>query len=287
MSAELNVLFAGLPKTGKTSFLALLYIAIMRGKAPGLILGSFQDDREYAQSIANRLNRCEEATHTEVNEVRRLQLSLALGEARRQALLRIPDLSGETWEEVAVQREWSTALDASVRSSESALIFVHANRVDSHPSVATVRRGASALGADLAGTSKPVDGKPRAGATVSPTQVHVVDMLQLLAEERQVRPARAGLVVSAWDIVDQSIAPRAWLDREMPLVSQYVGANSDWLEFDVYGVSAQGGSFNDAASKEALCKEDALERAIIKDGRGQSTSIGTPIRWALRDDGAS
>ena len=76
-----------------------------------------------------------------------------------------------------------------------------------------------------------------------PTQVHIVDVLQLICEERSSRPTRAAILVSAWDLVDGK--PNDWLTRECPLVAQYAAANARWLDLTVWGVSAQGGSVPD------------------------------------------
>ena len=103
-SAQRQLLFAGLPYTGKTSFLAIFYLAVANS-AGRLRLGSYKDDREYLNEIAGRLMRCEKAVHTEMKEHRELSLSLELAESAEPVMLRIPDLSGETWEQ-AVNERW-------------------------------------------------------------------------------------------------------------------------------------------------------------------------------------
>ena len=110
-------------------------------------LGHHRDDREYLNEIAERLMRCEQAVHTEVDEERELCLSLSLGEDAEDAVLRIPDLSGETWEHVVTDREWSLEMEAEAQQSEGLLIFVHSTNIDAHPSIAQVDAAAEALGA--------------------------------------------------------------------------------------------------------------------------------------------
>ncbi|MEJ7785134.1 MAG: hypothetical protein WKF96_10055 [Solirubrobacteraceae bacterium] len=275
-----QILLGGLPKTGKTSFLALLYSAIANGQATGLALGHHRDDREYLNEIAERLMRCEEAVHTEVAEERELRLSLDLGDDKEEAVLRIPDLSGETWEHVATDREWSLEMEAEADRSEGFLIFVHSTKIDAHPSIAQVDAAAQALGAparSTAPTRKKVDSKP----ALPPTQVHVVDALQLICEERSSRPSRAGIVVSAWDLVDGT--PADWLARECPLVSQYAAANAGWLELRAWGVSAQGGKFGTKASRTRLAKLDTVDRAQVIHADGTPGNVADPVLWILRD----
>jgi Double-GTPase 1 len=280
--AERELLLAGLPKTGKTSFLALLYIAISKSRARDLTLGHFRDDHTYLNEIAQRLMQCEEAVHTEVDEGRELLLSLITGPDREEVTLRVPDLSGETWEHVASDREWSLDMEDQVRRSEGIIIFVHSTKIDAHPSIASVDAAAKALGAT---DGKATDTK-KARPDLPPTQVSVIDALQLVCEERSRRPSRAAIVVSAWDLV-KDVTPNEWLERECPLVAQYADANAGWLHLATFGISAQGGKFNTKSSREKLSKSDALERAAIVDGDGTEANVADPVLWILRTDGTS
>jgi hypothetical protein len=283
-SDQRELLLGGLPQTGKTSFLALLYIAITNGKASGLALGHHRDDRTYLNEIAQRLMSCGEAIHTEVDEDRELLLSLEVGVGREQAVLRIPDLSGETWEHVATDREWSTDMDDQVGRGEGIIIFVHSTNIDAHPSIAAVDAAAEALGETAAGPRSGLSADAR--AVLPPTQVHIIDALQLICEERSARPSRAAIVISAWDLVDD-VSPDGWLERECPLVIQYAAANANWLQLEIYGISAQGGRFATKAARAKLAKVDPLDRAQVVRGAGEEANVADPVLWILREAGRS
>lgn len=272
-----EVLLAGLPKAGKTSYLALLYTAIVQERTSDLLLGSYQDDREYLNRVSKRLLECNEAVHTEVAEQGQLSLSMLIGSSRIPARLRIPDLSGETWEQALHDRTWPESLEQAVRQAIGVLLFVHVTEFDAGASIVSVRQAEAALGQDEndVGTASIEDESTR------PTQVQVVDLLQLLCEQRARRPARVSVILSAWDLTKSSSTPSKWIESNTPLVDQYLSVNRPWLEAAIWGVSAQGGSFRDPKSRAKLLARDAIDRANVVDSAGAKQSVEAPVSWAL------
>src|SRR5437763_14610891 len=104
--AQRQLLMSGLQYMGKTTFLGIFYLALLE-EPKDLRLTSYQDDREYLNEIAGRLMSCTEAVHTEMDEHRELSLSLEIKDSGEPVALKIPDLSGETWEAAVVERYWS------------------------------------------------------------------------------------------------------------------------------------------------------------------------------------
>jgi Double-GTPase 1 len=281
-----QLLMAGFQETGKTSFLALFYTALVNRGTELLELASYQDDREYLNEINRRLLRCEPAVHTEMQEQRELALSLTVRRTGEPASLRIPDLSGETWDHAVLNRAWSRDTEQQVRESEAVLLFLHPDKIDAGPTIGALAEAVSALSGERqegSGADDPDTEQEAAAAMVGdpPTQVLLTDLLQLVVEQRGPRPARACLLVSAWDRLPQPSIPGDFISTNLPLLSQYISSNQDWLSVRTYGVSAQGGDFEDADSRHALVKEDAVERSFVVDGAGQSVTIESPVAWAL------
>lgn len=284
--SDVSVLFSGLPGTGKTTYLALLYLAISSGRTTDLRLGGYTDDREYANRIAKKLLACEEIAHTETAERRRLSLSLEIGAGRDPARLEVPDLSGETWEDAVYERAWPRWLEAAARSATGTLVFVHVTNFEAAPSIAAVHTNFRALGEEGGDPPPSADADPEGGVSHTrsrsqPTQVQIVDMLQLLCEERSARPARAGIVLSAWDLTDEHLTPSDWLKMNAPLADQYLRANRSWLSATVWGVSAQGGSFKDEPQRATLLEQDAVDRARVVAGDGTRCPVEGPLSWVM------
>jgi hypothetical protein len=292
---------AGLPGTGKTSFLALLWLAILRDRTPGLKLASFQDDRAYLNLIASRLERCDPAPHTEVGEDRVLALSLLVGEQEEPSLLRIPDLSGETWLDAAVDRHWPVRVEEQVTHSGGLLLFMHARDFDSGATIGQVNELAAVLDQDSVDAENAdgasVDaapresvvrgGRPEPNSTLKPrytppTQVALVDALQLICEHRGQRRARVSIVISAWDLAGEGVTPAAFITKNLPLLAQYLESSRTWLEVRVFGLSAQGGEFCDADVRDTLVRSDSIDRADVRDFDGKPIGVHEIALWSLR-----
>lgn len=278
------MLLVGPPKTGKTSFLALLWLAIANGRSKELALASHQDDRAYLNEIAERLQRCEPALHTEYGENRELHLHLLMGQAQDPVLLNVPDLSGEIWLETTYDRRWTSGLDSLARESAGLVIFVHARDVSAEP----MRNSVGAVTAALIGVGDSDEEQPGAGEHTDdhkqarPTQVELVDALQLICEQRGARPYYVAIVISAWDLVDgATLTPEAFVGRNLPLVHQYVSAHSSWLRLRVFGLSAQGGDFDQEEMRAELVHQDAVARSHVAAADGSEVEIHDVVMWAL------
>lgn len=75
-------------------------------------------------------------------------------------------------------------------------------------------------------------------------QVKIVDVLQGVAAFGNERRWTLGIVVSAWDVVKRQVGdltPDQWLERALPMVSQFLSSNPQYFLVRTFGVSAQGG----------------------------------------------
>jgi hypothetical protein len=275
------VLLGGLPSSGKTTYLALLYLAIVEGRANGLALGTYADDREYLNEISGQLQRCRPTIHTKVDEQGSLSLSLLVGDTERPILLTIPDISGETWEAALTERQLTNELDQRARAAVAVMIFVHA-KLEFDSGTTIVEANAADKSAGVAPTEDPGIHQLHHR---SPTQVELVDLFQILREERGPRPARACIVISAFDLVPKGVSPQDWVSSNLPLLHQYLDVNSSWLKAATFGISAQGGSFADDESIEVLTKQDALDRSSVFASDGAERKVEDPILWALGSHG--
>jgi hypothetical protein len=94
-------------------------------------------------------------------------------------------------------------------------------------------------------------------------QVKIVDVLQSIAAFGDEKQWTLGIVISAWDVVRKQmgdITPEAWLNRECPLVSQFLKSSDHNFKIKVFGVSAQGG--DPQAEGEKLRSFDAQSERV-------------------------
>ena len=311
------VVLAGLPATGKTSYLALLFHAIVEDRADGLSLGRFDDDREYITEISDVLLASNVADHTTIADEQNVTLSLSYDGV--DLVIDIPDLSGETWEHALVDRRWSPALDSDVADATGFMVFVHCKDINDGLTIVDAEQAAAAiLGDDDApideARAEPIEeegevpatdttdadrhGEHDAGADDADededeedeekhckqlTQVSLIELIQFFARANP-RPIRVSLVISAWDLEPKSLRPHQWLSKNAPMLAQFLEVNTDEVEATVWGVSAQGADLSDEQVRQKYKDKDPIERARIKAAGGAEVGVAAPLLWALRLD---
>lgn len=267
---ERGLVFIGLPDTGKSTYLALLYLAIWQGDGP-IKLGGVQDDRRYVNELSGRLFRCEPQSHTSFGNLEGLSLSIADGDGG--ALLQIPDVAGEAWDQALVDRSLPASIARQLASASGVCIFANVAQLVEDPTISAADHAAAALGAGKGMNEEFKD------ASVRATQVQLVDFIQIIRSLRESPLPRLTIILSAFDLVEDE-SPEEWVAMNLPLLDQYLRSNVD-LESRVFGVSAQGGDFRDASGKSALAEQKPLARAFAKMPDGTATSVLAPALWAL------
>lgn len=279
MRASENLLFIGLPGSGKTTFLAALWHVLSDGSgATSLRLTKLSGDRTYLNQIAMEWRECSQVLRTNLRAEQVVVLHLD-GEGFGAFDLSIPDLAGEAFEQQLSDRRMSRRHNAFVQEATGVMLFLHPD-VQKGTQLSVARR----LEAELPGAHEEA---PGAGVDntwspeLLPTQAKLVELLQLLLERTQ-RKLRVAVVVSAWDLVDKLGAPHEFVARELPLLQQFLEVNDDLFEYSIFGVSAQGGDITAAAEKQTLLElEDALKRIKVRQEQQTSQDITKPIAWLL------
>lgn len=282
MSNPANLLFIGLPGSGKTTFLAALWHVLSDGSsATTLKLTKLSGDRTYLNQITKEWRECSQVPRTNLQSEQVVVLHLD-GDGFGSFDLSIPDLAGEAFKQQLTDRRISRHHDAFVQAATGVMLFLHPD----------VRKGtqltvARELEATLTGIQK---GEPSASSAVPntwssemlPHQAKLVELLQFLFERTQ-RRLRVAVVVSAWDLVESlGRPPHSVVSRELPLLQQFLETNDDLLEHAVFGVSAQGGDITVASEKQSLLElDDALKRIRVRQDQDTVQDITKPIAWLL------
>jgi hypothetical protein len=78
-----------------------------------------------------------------------------------------------------------------------------------------------------------------------------------------------------------SILPDSWLEAHLPLLYQYLVANSSVVRFKIYGVSALGGDLQKDLKKLQDEQIPAKRIRVLDDTRALHNDLTSPIRFAL------
>jgi len=214
-------------------------------------------------------------------------VSMNLVDASGQPLrVTFPDLPGEAYQQMCEERVCETDV-AKVIQTGDVILFVHADTIRAPQWVLDEVSLSRALGIGVPEAAA-VPWHPR----LAPTQVQLVDLLQLLRRPPlDIGPRRLVVMLSAWDKArGEGLTPGAYLAAKLPLLNQYLRRGADGWTWRVYGVSAQGGEYDpiDAATArvpeaEHLRSLDRPSTRIQLVGEGTDThDLTEPLAWLMR-----
>lgn len=273
------VLATGLPRSGKTTFLAALWHVVSQQEiAPKLVLGKLEGSYSHLNGLRDHWLQRKEFERTKIGDQQSVKLNLKVAKSNAEFSLVFPDYSGE-----AFRREWrdrmcTQELATETRSAESILFFVHGDKFTQPWMLSDVLAAeGDKAEEDAAKPAVPTQWNPNKAAT----QVQLVELLQFLMQEPLgPRKRRISIIISAWDKVPAGTTPQGWLRARMPLLDQFVACNAESFEFGVFGVSAQGGDYKvDVARLDAFAEQS--ERIKVVGPAGESHDITEPLMWAL------
>lgn len=290
-----DLLVVGLPEAGKSTYLAALWELLDSDHIKSkLRLGNVSNtDRTYLNRIRDQWLKCEALLHTSTGDEQ--LLSIPLVDATGNAFeLRVPDLSGETFQRQWVEREWTPGFRDLAERATGCLLLVNPQKIV-EPSwleeAAFLEKALSEQGSteiESPATPPPTpEAQPKEDASTiipwspekSPTQVILVDLLQSLLRFKAGSPFKVAVIVSAWDLArGEGLNPDEWIRQRLPLLEQFLTSNRAQCLSDVFGVSAQWGDL--VKDKVDLQNADSPENRLICSVRGISDhDISAPVRW--------
>jgi hypothetical protein len=268
---------AGLPGTGKTTFLAALWhVAKSHEVAGSMRLEKREGDQEYLNLIANAWSKCAELERTPGEG--EMGVTILLRDPENNGIVRlcIPDMSGELFATQWETRSYTGAFADLLNEVGGCLVFLHPGKMIETQWIADANTTLEEWVGEEAEAEVPTGSDWE--AKTAPTQVQMVELLQFMAEVTCSR-LRLAVIVSAWDLVTESMTPAEWVEKRMPLLWQYITANPALYSASFMGVSAQGGERSDAALLE---HETASHRIRVHATGSKENDITHPVRWLMR-----
>jgi hypothetical protein len=286
-----SVLLIGVQDAGKTNFLSRLWIKLDAGSGI-LAKAGLPSDLDYLNSGADHLLKGEFAPRTpqDVHDTTEIPVKTTAPGLGFSGTLIVPDLPGEQVLSVYRTRQWSDEWESKIQDGCGCLLFV---RVDSKELKAPLdwMNCPTHFGSQLPSSAveKDDDGKEK-----PPTQVVLVDWLQFLRKAftnlvgGTYRP-RIGVVVSAWDLVandQKQLGPGAWIEANLPLLSQFIKTNGSNFDFQYFGVSVSSGNLDaDPEFKTSYLNGDPRAAGEVVHSLSGAIEIShdvtLPVAWAL------
>lgn len=272
-----SLLICGLPSSGKTTFIgALAHTVISQEINTSLEFDGLSKERNYLNSLAKRWVACEpmERTHTEQCST----VELKLKKQNEQFLLTIPDLSGETWRDLWVNRNCTELISQLSSQANGLMMFINSDDYKAHLTVTELNQQHKDMNESNEGDQfnewDPLEH--------TPTQTMIVDILQSLSIDMMGGNKKELIIVlSAWDLAESSdLTPAEYLKEIFPLLSQYITSSFDFSRIKVIGLSAQGGDLKEDIDKLAAFDLPS-ERIKLVDNDVTHNDITLPINWFL------
>lgn len=284
MSVHRSLVMLGLPRTGKSAYLGTFWHMVEEPDIAAVEVAELPQDLQHVRALADAMRGLEVLARTRSEEHEELNLSVVFA-GEHDAVLRIPDLSGELLQAIIEQRTMPEELAQELGQAAGLLVFLHPMRI-------SLPTGLSVAGApddedreeesveltndtDEGDAATNTDRFSNAKACTAAQLIDCLEnALELMAEDW---PVRVALVVSAFDLT-HGRSPDQWLVDRVPALKSFLDTNADRVEWTVFGVSAQGGRRGHSAD---LLPKDLHERAFARNAQGEEVEFSDPVRWAL------
>jgi hypothetical protein len=280
-------LLIGLPATGKTTYLAALWHVVQQLQPPSMLqLEKLDGETKYLNEICKTWLTCEPVPRTNPGSETVASMHLRDTANDRSTTLLFPDLSGESFELQWATRQLTKTYDKQLRTATGALIFVNPLTVVEPVRIDQLDAAIADIEqlAPTANHQNPTSFVPAAWSPDrTPTQVQLVELLQFLTGRSSFRKGfRLAVMISAWDRVSSAgLTPIRWLEQRLPLLAQFLEANTADFEAIIYGVSAQGGEY--ATDAAQLAVKNPIDRILLIGANvKRPQDLTEPIRWLMR-----
>jgi hypothetical protein len=285
MSGDIHISIVGLPSSGKTTFLGALWHMVREaGANTALSLdGLSQGNYEHLNALAKRWRSGLIQQRTQVSGARAVTMRLKDADGQKVEVS-FPDLPGEDFSLMWERRELDKGMLETL-SAPSIVMMVNGDTIKMPAWIVDWNALYHKIGANPA-EKELVEWS----AKLAPTQVKVVDLLQMLMSgDLNIGGRRLALLISAWDKVEgDGQTPAQILESKLPFLHQYLQSGRDPWTWQVWGLSAQGGQYEDPEKDQSFVEterlrdlERASDRIKVVDGDFVSSDITKPLKWLI------
>lgn len=286
-----NCILMGLPGSGKSTFLsAVWHVAESAEVSDAIKVIALPENREYLNNMRNTWLGCKDLERNKAESVKPISLSVENPLNGSMGVFNVPDLAGEMYELQFESRKLGKDFVDMVKVAHGIVLFIDPDTLKKPVHIADVQKvlqpqkSAESVKKEAASDTKPWKHKE------APTQVALVDLLQVFSDFL-VNKIKIAIVVSAWDLIIESpdeeyakLNPEEWLQKELPLLWQFLENNNNVFNKSIYGISAQGGQYGKDNSKLQNFGKPS-ERIKVQIGNSTpSHDITLPFKWLL-DEG--
>lgn len=270
---KIHYFMVGMPSGGKTSYIVRLCSQLINesNMMYKLVDGRLPDGLCHIQEQMDMMDSFQNIMRTFENVCYDITLPL-VNETGENISLVIPDLSGEHYRRLVEERYIPKMIYDRLQKADTILFFINTETMENEERLNCNEASTASLIEQSMKKMEEQDNEKLPMKKIpmpeKATQSQVVDLIQILLGLVK-KKIRVKFVISAWDRVEKKISeedliPEDYLKGQLPLLYQYIISNSDKLEYEVFGVSAQGAEYADKREMERLQDADVDIETLVK-----------------------
>lgn len=269
MNNKLNIM-VGFPNTGKTTFIAALWEYLKNVQNKCFELDHFPSNREYLEQLVESWLQCEPVARTISGKYEKINFTVKTTNGQCFDIV-IPDISGETYNQIFLNREIEKNLFSNLSEANGLIVFINSQLEDvsSHNRFSVI----DSLEVTESNSSK----FPPFSAIGTPLRIQLVDILQSILDINK-NDLKVAIVISAWDLIEDNITPRDWVQKNISFLYNFIQHN--FINHRYFGISAQGGDYSDKKN-ELLLMDSPIERIRVFDDKECSNDITLPLQYLI------
>lgn len=262
---ECSYYILGLPAAGKSTFLGALFYLLMNeevGKC-SLRIKHVLGDATYIGKLSNAWAEYIELDRTNLSN-ENLKTELELEDNNHNVYkIKFPDSSGEKFKKMLNDRFIDIEEVNEIESANRFYLFINPQHIEEPHFISEAPEHIRKENEENVYMNK---------NDKIPTETELVELIQFLLYIKKDININLDFVISAWDLLtNKSIKkPMEYIEKNLPLLNQYVIANNDKIKTKCWGVSAQGGSLKSLEQRLKLAKKSKNidDRIIVVDNEG-------------------
>jgi hypothetical protein len=258
----------GLPDAGKSTFLGALFYLLMNeeGGKCSLRIKHVLGDATYIGKLSDTWAEYKELDRTNLSN-KNLKTELELEDNNHNVYkIKFPDSSGEKFRKMLNDRFIDIEEVNEIKSANRFFLFINPQQIEEPHFISEAPEHIRKENEKNVYMNK---------NNKIPTETELVELIQFLLYIKKEININLDFVISAWDLlINKDIKkPMEYIQRNLPLLNQYVISNDDRINIKCWGVSAQGGNLKSEEQRLELARKSINidDRIIVVDNEGNKS----------------
>lgn len=295
-----KVFMIGMPSSGKTTYLTSLCRTLLYGEQDTewkLGIKDVPEGFERVRKLIKNLNSYQKVGRTQESDFYNVEFSLYNYNQECMQFV-VPDSSGEIFRDLVYDRRIPFNIMDQIIESDMLLFFINVNTMIPEERIKLGEKSAMKQLKEEQGATdikcaekkeNEQDGNIKKNQDVNKeeeqkkynNQSALVELLHsiiyLVPHFLNVR-----FIISAWDLVEKEfksdkVTPENYIKIKLPLLYQYLVFNSKLIHYEIWGVSAQGGDFDDEDDLLKLQSDSGEDYVYVIDSKADKSKDLTKL----------